>query len=156
MTVERWEEKFRGRWEHTIDDKGRVSLPVKWREILQKKFDGTIIITNYDRGILAYPAEEWVKVEEKILSRPPKNRKERDYQRFLVSGATECSLDKQGRILIPPSLKNYAHLGKNVVFAGKYDHFEIWNDERFGQIISDAKEYEESEEINEIIHDIGL
>lgn len=147
---------FRGRWEHTIDDKGRVSLPVKWREILQKKYDGSIVITNYDGCILAYPADEWIIAEQKIRNRPPKNRKERDYQRFLISGAAECSIDRQGRILIPLSLKAYAQLGKNVVFAGHINHFEIWNRERFDQIINQAQDYEAGEEINEILQDIGL
>jgi MraZ protein len=95
---------FRGKFDHTLDDKGRVSLPVKFREIL-RKYDDNIIITTFDSCLYVYPHEEWIIVEEDLYKRPSGKRDMRDLQRLLLSNATECTIDKQGRILIPPSLR---------------------------------------------------
>lgn len=131
---------FRGRFEHTIDSKGRVSIPAKYRELLLEEHDERLIITNFDRCLVAYPYEEWRNVEEKINSLSMVKKEAKAFQRFFVSGATECPIDKLGRILIPPTLRSYAQLEKDVVFAGMLKKFEIWSKERFLQEIKGAEE----------------
>ena len=96
---------FRGRFEHTIDPKGRVSIPAKFRELLAEKYDDRLIITNFDRCLVAYPFEEWRTVEEKVTSLSMVKREVKAFQRFFLSGASECPIDKLGRILIPPTLR---------------------------------------------------
>ncbi len=146
---------FRGRFDHIIDEKGRISLPVKFREIL-RKYDDSLIITTFDECLYVYPQEEWLKVEEEIYNQPTGKREVRNFQRLIISYATECTTDKQGRILIPPSLRIHAHLEKDVVIAGRIKHFEIWNKERFDQTINQAQNQEPSEDIGEILNRLRL
>jgi MraZ protein len=131
---------FRGRFEHIIDPKGRISIPAKYRELLAEKHDERLIITNFDRCLVAYPYEEWLNVEEKIGSLSMVKKEAKAFQRFFVSGAAECPIDKLGRILIPPTLRSYAQLEKDVVFAGMLKKFEIWSKERFGEEIKSAED----------------
>ncbi|MGA2954154.1 MAG: division/cell wall cluster transcriptional repressor MraZ [Thermodesulfobacteriota bacterium] len=131
---------FRGRFEHTIDPKGRVSIPAKFRELLSEKYDDRIIITNFDRCLVAYPYEEWRSVEEKIGSLSMVKKEVKAFQRFFISGAAECPIDKLGRVLIPPTLRAYALLEKDVVFAGMGKMFELWSRERWTEEIKRAEE----------------
>ena len=131
---------FRGRFEHTIDPKGRVSIPAKFRELLAEKDDDRVIITNLDRCLVAYPYEEWRNAEEKISSLSMVKKEVKAFQRFFISGATECPIDKLGRILIPPTLRDYAQLEKDVVFAGMGKMFEIWSSRRWVEEIKRAEE----------------
>jgi MraZ protein len=131
---------FRGRFEHTIDSKGRISIPAKYRELLAEKDDDRLIITNFDCCLVAYPYEEWLNVEEKIGSLSMVKKEAKAFQRFFVSGAAECPIDKLGRILIPPTLRSYAQLERDVVFAGMLKKFEIWSKERFLEAIKSAEE----------------
>jgi len=146
---------FRGRFDHTIDDKGRVSLPVKFREIL-RKYNDAIVITTFDGCLYVYPHEEWIKFEEKVSELPSGSREMRDFHRSLLANATECTVDKQGRILVPNSLRPIANLIKDVVIAGRVKHFEIWDRERFTQTIEQAQNNEPSEDISRIINDLKL
>ena len=131
---------FRGRFEHIIDSKGRISIPAKYRELLMEKHDDRLIVTNFDRCLVAYPFEEWRNVEDKIGSLSMVKKEAKAFQRFFVSGAAECPIDKLGRILIPPILRSYAQLEKEVVFAGMLRKFEIWSRERFLEEIKSAEE----------------
>ena len=145
---------FRGRFEHIIDPKGRVSIPAKFRELLAEKYDDRLIITNFDRCLVAYPYEEWRSVEEKIGSLSMVKKEVKGFQRFFVSGATECPIDKLGRILVPPTLRDYAQLEKEVVFAGILKMFEIWSR---GRWIEEIKRVEESfEGMRETLAGLGL
>jgi MraZ protein len=146
---------FRGKFDHTLDDKGRVSLPVKFREIL-RKYDDNIIITTFDSCLYVYPQEEWIIVEEDLYNRPAGKRDMRDLQRLLLSNATECTIDKQGRILIPPSLRTWAAIEKEVVLAGRIKHFELWNRERFEQVLTQAQNNLLNADLSEILNDIKL
>lgn len=147
---------FRGRSDQTIDDKGRIIMPAKFREVLSKRNDPTIILTNLDMCLIGYPAEEWMELEKKILSRPDTSTTVKNFKRFLIGGAVECGLDKQGRILVPPTLKKYAQLERNVVIVGLIDHFEIWNAERFYSLVQQGEAFAEAEELKAFRHDIGL
>ena len=122
---------FRGRFEHIVDSKGRVSIPAKFRELLAEKYDDRLILTNFDRCLVAYPYEEWRVLEERVGSLSMVKKEVKAFQRFFISGATECPIDKLGRILVPPTLRDYAQLGRNVVFAGMLRKFEIWSKERW-------------------------
>lgn len=122
---------FRGRFEHTVDSKGRVSIPAKFRDLLAEKYDDRLILTNFDRCLVAYPYEEWRVLEERVGSLSMVKKEVKAFQRFFISGATECPIDKLGRILIPPTLRDYAQLGRNVVFAGMLRKFEVWSKERW-------------------------
>ncbi|MFO1518099.1 MAG: division/cell wall cluster transcriptional repressor MraZ [bacterium] len=117
---------FRGRFENTIDSKGRISVPSKFREVLSAHYDERLIITNFDGCLWAYPVKEWQAIEEKVSSLPQFKAEVRALQRVFISAASECPLDKQGRILIPPSLREYAGIEREVVFVGMVKRIEIW------------------------------
>jgi MraZ protein len=145
---------FRGRHEHTIDPKGRVSIPAKFREILTKKYDERLVITNFDGCLVAYPYEEWIRLEEKASSLSMVKKETRSFMRFFYSSATECILDKQGRILIPQTLREYADLEKEVVLVGQLRKIEIWSKERWNEQI--VKAHENFDQISEVLSELGL
>jgi MraZ protein len=145
---------FRGRHEHTIDPKGRVSIPSKFREVLTKKFDERLVITNFDGCLVAYPYEEWIRLEEKASSLSMVKKETRSFMRFFFSSAIECILDKQGRILIPHTLREYADLEKEVVLVGQLRKIEIWSKERWNEQILRA--HENFDQISEVLSELGL
>jgi MraZ protein len=112
---------FRGRFEHTIDPKGRLSVPAKFREVLLGKSDDRIVITNFvleaARCLDVYPLDEWLRFEEEIRKKPRFDRRMVMFQNYYLAGACECSVDKQGRILISPLLRTYANLKRDVVLV---------------------------------------
>jgi MraZ protein len=122
---------FKGSSYHIMDNKGRVSIPVRYREILQESQDRQLVLTNWDGYILAFPQSEWVKVEAKLGELALFRKDYRSFQRLLLSGAEECPLDRQGRILIPQGLREYAKLDREVAVVGLVRNFEIWNRERY-------------------------
>ena len=122
---------FRGRYEHLIDLKGRIKLPAKLWEVLQEKYDHNLIITNFDGCLSAFPLREWSRVEERILSLPTMKQEVRYFKRFFLGSAVDCEIDKQRRILIPPSLRGYAELKRDIVSVGLINRFEIWAKEKF-------------------------
>ncbi len=145
---------FRGRFEHTIDSKGRVSIPAKFREILAEKSDGRLMVTNFDRCLMAFPLDEWQVWEEKITSMSMVKKEAAAFQRFFLSGAQECVIDKLGRILIPPTLRNYGQLEKNVVFVGLGKRFEIWSKERWDEEL--RRSQENFEGMREALASLGI
>lgn len=114
-----------GEHEHTIDEKNRLTLPAKFRQA----FDGGLVLSRgIERCLIAYPRSEWAAAVESRLSELDQLSKEgRLMQRYFFSGAAEAELDKQGRVMVPSSLSDYAGLGKEVVVAGIRDHLEIWD-----------------------------
>lgn len=130
---------FRGRFEHSIDQKGRVSIPARFREILATQYDERLIITNFDQCLWAYPAPEWKKVEEKVAALPQFQPEVKAMQRFFISAASESPIDKQGRIMIPPTLREYAGLSKDCILVGMSQRIEIWAAERWSKIFADAE-----------------
>jgi MraZ protein len=122
---------FRGRSNHIIDPKGRVSIPPRFKDLLKSIGDPRLVVTNLEQCLVAYPHKDWLEIEEKLSQLSQVDRDIRSFMRFFVSGASECNLDSQGRILIPPSLRDFAHLEKEVVLAGQLKCFEIWEKTRF-------------------------
>jgi MraZ protein len=131
-----------------------VSIPAKFRELLADKYDDRLILTNFDRCLVAYPYEEWKVLEEKVSSLSMVKKETKAFQRFFISGATECPIDKLGRILVPTTLRAYAQLEKNVVFAGMLKKFEIWGKERWEEEISRSQENFEG--ISEALAELGI
>ncbi|AEB08492.1 division/cell wall cluster transcriptional repressor MraZ [Desulfobacca acetoxidans] len=124
---------FRGRFFHVMDDKGRITIPPRYREILQERTDRHLIVTNLDGYLIAFPQSEWEVIEQRLSQLSFLRKDFRAFQRLFVSGASECPLDRQGRILLPPSLREYAKLDKDVVLAGAVRCFEIWDRQLWDQ-----------------------
>ncbi|MFQ5479903.1 MAG: division/cell wall cluster transcriptional repressor MraZ [Thermodesulfobacteriota bacterium] len=117
---------FRGRFEHTIDLKGRLSIPSRLRETLNERYDSRLVVTTYDGCLVAYPLLEWNKLESRIAELPEFKKDTRAFLRFFYSSATDCSIDRLGRILIPQALRDYAGFDKEVVLIGAFRQIEIW------------------------------
>ncbi|KUJ95804.1 MAG: transcriptional regulator MraZ [Desulfonauticus sp.] len=123
---------FRGHTLRNIDAKGRLLLPPEFREeVLRLSPEGKLMLTNFDQCVVGYPLPEWEAIEKSFSSLNMANKLFRDFHRFFISGAMEVSLDKQGRILVPPYLRQYAKLQKDIVLAGVGRKFEIWDRELF-------------------------
>lgn len=132
---------FRGRYEHTIDAKGRISIPSKFREVLSKKYDDRLVITNFDHCLVAFPYEEWSFLEQKVGTFSLMKKETSAFFRFFYSSAMDCDIDKQGRLLIPQTLRDYAGLQKDVVLVGEGKRIEIFAKERW---LEEARKIEEN------------
>ncbi|HSA60520.1 MAG TPA: division/cell wall cluster transcriptional repressor MraZ [bacterium] len=145
---------FRGRYEHTIDPKGRLSIPSKFREILVAHFDERLILTNFDQCLWAYPVREWKAVEDKVAALPQFKPEVKALQRFFISAASECPVDPNGRIIIPTTLRKYADLNQDVVIVGMTNRFEIWAKEKWQKIFEQAEH--DLNAMGEKLADLGL
>jgi len=122
---------FRGRFRHALDEKGRLSIPSRFREILRQRYGGAaLVVTRHPECLVAYPWEEWRKLEERLLSLPQDLPEVRLYLRYFLGSAEECALDRQGRILLPGHLREAAGLKKEAEILGQLNRFEIWAPER--------------------------
>ena len=126
---------FMGEYNHTIDAKGRLIIPSKFRELLGEEF---VLTRGLDGCLSIYPMDEWVAFEEKLRALPLTNKDARTFSRFFVAGATTCQLDKQGRILIPQNLRQYAKLQKDLVIVGASNRAEIWDQEKWEQMCGEV------------------
>jgi len=145
---------FRGRYEHTIDSKGRISIPSKFREILTEKYDDRLVITNFDHCLIAFPYEEWSVLEQKIGSFSLMRKETSAFFRFFYSSAADCTIDKQGRLLIPQTLRDYAVLQKDVVLVGEGKRIEIFAKERW---LEEARKAEEDfDQIRDTLANLGI
>jgi MraZ protein len=145
---------FAGRFEYGIDDKSRVSIPAKFREALSANHDFRLILTNLDGCIVAYPYQEWLNIEEKISNAGAIRKEARAFLRYFYSGASECPLDKLGRILIPQTLKTDAYIKKNVVIVGVGKKIEIWAKEKWEELVKQATA--DPDQIADIVSELGL
>lgn len=127
---------FRGRYQHSLDDKGRVAIPQRFRESLesQEKNVSLVITVEPDECLVVYPESSWRELEEKVGSLPQMNEDLKTYLRFTIGWATDVQPDRQGRILIPQPLREFAHLDRDVWFVGLLNKFEIWNGDRLDQM----------------------
>jgi MraZ protein len=120
---------FRGINPLNLDAKGRLAMPVKYRDRLQESCHGQLVLTvDRDRCLLVYPLPEWEEIERKLVKLPSFNERTRSLQRLLIGHATEVELDGAGRILLPPPLRVFADLDKRVVLIGQGNRFELWNE----------------------------
>ena len=123
-----------GEYEHSLDDKGRVIMPVKLRSDIGERF---IITKGLDGCLFIFSQLEWSNFERKLKELPLTNKNARDFVRFFLSGAIECELDRQGRFLIANNLREYANITKEVVIIGVGTRLEIWNKEKWKNYNSD-------------------
>jgi len=135
---------FRGNFDHTIDDKGRVSLPAEFRVILDSRNQDCIILTNYvsqgARCIEGFDLDAWTRFEGKLREKSRFNAKVQKLENFYISRAAECSLDKAGRILLPQHLRTYASIEREVTFTSSMHGFRIWNSKVWQVVFSEAEQ----------------
>ena len=140
-----------GEYEHSIDTKGRIAMPAKLREGLGGKF---IITKGLDGCLFVYAMDEWQRVEQKLASLPMSRKTARDFTRFLFGGACEGECDKQGRVLLPASLRRYAGLEREAVIVGVGSRAEIWDAAKWQQYNEESAEDEN--ELAEQLADLGI
>jgi MraZ protein len=126
-----------GEYHHTIDDKGRMIVPTKFRADLGSAF---VVTRGLDQCLFAYPEAEWKALEQKLKTLPFTKADARAFTRFFFSGACEVELDKQGRIRLPANLRDFAKLEKETVVIGVSTRIEIWCKERWQQYYADSEE----------------
>jgi MraZ protein len=114
---------FMGEFQHSLDEKGRITIPSKFRDGLGQSF---VVTRGLDNCLFVYPREEWSTLEQKLKALPLMKSDARAFTRFFFSGATECDLDKQGRVNIPSNLREHAKLDKDAVVIGVSNRVEIW------------------------------
>lgn len=115
-------------YNHTIDTKGRLIIPSKFRELLGEQF---VVTRGLDGCLFAFTADEWKNYEEKLKKLPLTDRNARKFVRFMVGGAALCDIDKHGRALIPATLREFAKIDKEVILTGMTNRIEIWSKEEF-------------------------
>ena len=142
---------FMGEYNHTIDAKGRLIIPSKFRESLGEEF---VITKGLDGCLFVYDNQEWNAFEEKLKALPLNKKDNRHFVRFFLAGAAQVEVDKQGRILVPGNLRDFAELEKDVVLVGVASRIEIWSKARWEGITED--EDEAMEDIAERMADLGL
>ncbi len=148
---------FRGRFEYSIDPKGRVNIPSSFRERLQESGQESFFLTNFSDCLYAYAADDWARIEERLSHVSSTDRTKNLFVRSFFGGAVEVVPDKQGRILVPPSLRSYAGLEKEVVIVGLPNRFEIWSLARWQQeMVQFEKELQEDPGMSREIADLGI
>ena len=140
---------FMGEYNHTIDAKGRLIIPARFRELLGEEF---ILTKGLDGCLSIYPLDEWNAFETKLRALPLTNKNARTFTRFFVAGATNCELDRQGRVLVPQPLREFAGLEKEVVLTGNLNRIEIWSKEKW----SENCNYDDMDSIAESIRDMDI
>lgn len=134
---------FRGTYEHTVDTKGRLSIPAKYREVLQGKDDERLIITNFtvgsNRCLDVYPMDSWRDLEKEAAEKPQFTPSMVKFQTYYMSRGKESTLDPHGRILIPPDLRQYANLKRDVMLVSAGKKFRIWDKEAWQSVFTEAE-----------------
>ncbi len=117
---------FIGEYQHNLDEKGRLAVPAKFRQLLTK---GAVVTKGLDNCLFVYTKTEWAKLAEKLAQLPISKANTRAFGRLMLAGAMELEIDKQGRVVLPDYLRKYAGLTKKTIVAGLYNRIEIWNEE---------------------------
>ncbi len=146
-------EFFEGRSRHTLDEKGRLAIPARFREILKERGDTSLVVTNLNNCLVAFARDDWQKIKEKAINLPLFDSAANIYIRYFISGAIECPL-KQGRILVPSDLRELAGLEKEVVLVGHLTRFEIWDKAKWEEEFERAKK--SFPEISQSLSDLGI
>lgn len=134
---------FRGSFAHTVDPKGRVSVPARFRDLILSSNDDRVVLTNFESQstpcIDVYPYAAWLSMEERFLARPQFNPKTQAFTEYYIAGAQECQMDKQGRVVLPPLLRSHAQLGEAVMITGAGAKFQIWDPPAWQQVFQRAR-----------------
>lgn len=142
---------FIGEYSHSLDIKGRLAVPARFRKRLSQ---GAVVTRGLDNCLFLYPQKEWLKLAEKLASLPISQAKSRAFARLMLAGAMDVKIDRQGRILIPDYLRQYAGLQKQTVIAGLYNRLEIWDQEIWNKY--KTKTEKDSGEIAEAMGELGV
>ncbi len=138
---------FIGEYNHTIDDKGRLAIPVKFRGDLAR---GAVVTRGLDDSLFLFPKEEWDKLAEKLAALPLGQSNSRAFARLMLAGAMDVPLDKQGRVVLPEYLRQYGGIGKSVVVVGVYNRLEVWDQTKW-----DAYKKQTESNAGEIAEQLG-
>ncbi len=120
---------FRGRSEHVLDGKGRLNIPTRFRDVLRQQYDERLMVTPWRKSLKAYPLPQWESMEMTLLTRLKERPDMNKMIKYMIGGVVECPLDKQGRILLPPKLREECGIQKEVVVSGVMTYFEILDKE---------------------------
>lgn len=140
---------FMSEYNHTLDTKGRLIIPAKFREVLGEEF---VISKGMDGCLFVYANDDWNVFEQKLTSLPLINKEARQFARFFLAGAATVEVDKQGRILLPAALREFAGLEKDVVLVGVGSRVEIWSKDKWENMNSDT----DMDEITSAMEGLGL
>jgi MraZ protein len=128
---------FRGANKLTLDSKGRMVMPTRYRERLLERCGGKLVITvDKDQCLLIYPMPDWEEIERKVMRLPSSNPRSRKLQRLMVGHATELELDGHGRVLLPPNLREFGALTRDAMLVGQGLHFELWDEVRWNEYMA--------------------
>jgi MraZ protein len=147
---------FRGSSFNTIDLKGRIIIPARFRDVIKAGGGDGVIVTKLDKALFAYTFDQWSKIESRVLAMSETSEYMRRFRRVFIGGASDCICDKQGRILIPPVLRQYAEFEKEIVLVGQIVHFEIWSKENYEQEVVQMEEDMKKEAVSNEIAKLGL
>ena len=140
---------FKGEYVHSIDEKGRLIIPSRFREQLGEAF---VITRGLDGCLYIYPEAAWKRLEEKLSTLPLTSKSARTITRFLVSAAADLQLDRQGRVLIPAALREYAKLDKDVVLAGNLERIEVWDRSSW----TENSTYDDMDAVSDNLREYGI
>ncbi len=142
---------FIGEYNHTIDEKGRLAVPVKFRADFKT---GAVVTKGLDNCLFIFTKKSWGELADKLSRLPISQSKSRAFARLMLAGAMDLDLDKQGRIVLPEYLRKYSQLGKKAVVAGVYNRLEIWNDDLWNKYRNSIEK--ESTNIANELGDLGI
>ncbi len=142
---------FIGEYQHSVDEKGRMALPARFRKKLQQ---GAVVTKGLDECLVVYPRKEWEELAKRLSSLPISQSNTRAFSRLMLAGAMDVELDKQGRMVVPEYLRQYGHIEKKVVVAGLYNRIELWNAEKWEAYRT--KTEAASNEIAEQLSELGV
>jgi len=139
---------FSGKYYYTVDPKGRIIVPSPFRKIISAHYNTKLYVTNalFDRCLHIYPLEEWNNLEEKVRSLPKMDKDVQLFKRRVIASATECEIDKQGRVLIPAALREDAGINGDIVLVGQIEKIEMWNRKDWDDVVDLARVDRESVE----------
>ncbi len=146
--LEEGEQVFQGEYEHGLDTKGRLILPVRIREELGTQF---VLTKGLDGCLFIFAPLAWEEFSRKLNALPTSSRQARKLKRYFIGSSVECETDKQGRFLIPPVLRNFAGIDKEVTILGVSDRIELWSTEKY-----EAYQKEDDESIEEIAGELDF
>jgi MraZ protein len=136
---------FRGATKVTLDDKGRMVVPTRYRERISERAEGKLVVTvDRDQCLLIYPLPDWEQIERKLMGLPTLHAQARRLQRLMVGHATDLELDGHGRLLLPPELREFAALGRHAMLIGQGNRFELWDESRWNERRDEWLKSEES------------
>ena len=142
---------FIGEYKYTLDNKNRLAVPSKFRKLFK---DGVVITKGLDNCLFVYTAKEWQKLVDKLASLPISQAKSRAFSRLMLAGAMDVGLDKQGRVILPDYLKQFAGLNKKIIIAGLYNRLEVWDEKMWTKYQRVSEK--DSNEIAEGLVDLGI